>query len=304
MLLIVLLYIVCASMFTLSKWGLAYTEPLFFMGVRMILAGVLLGAYLLFKESQGGGNLRTMLKNVRHDSGLFIQVILFHIYFAFVFDLYALKYLSSIESAFLYNLSPFVTAFFSYILFREYLSPKKWLGLCLGLASLFPIFYGIDWQSLLGYSIPRLIMLLAVLSTSYGWVLVRALVQKGYSAIFVNSIGMFFGGLMALGTSRLFEPWTPFPVTLWTPFWQSVILTIIVANIIFYNLYGYLLKRYTATFLSFAGFLCPFFAAFLGYIFLNETVSPGLFISFIIVCFGLYLFYQDELKGEKKKVSL
>ena len=107
---------------------------------------------------------------------------------------------------------------------------------------------------------------------------------------------MFFGGLIALVTSLMTEPWAPSPVTHWIPFIQATLLIIVVANVVFYNLYGYLLNYYTATFLSFAGFMCPFFAAFLGRIFLGETVSPHLLISFVIVCCGLYLFYGEELR--------
>ena len=53
--------------------------------------------------------------------------------------------------------------------------------------------------------------------------------------------------MIALGTSYVTEPWTPLPVTDWVPFIQATMLIVVVANLLFYNLYGYLLKYYTAT---------------------------------------------------------
>jgi drug/metabolite transporter (DMT)-like permease len=45
MLFVLLLYALFASVFTISKTGLMYTEPLFFVGIRMLFAGILLLAY-------------------------------------------------------------------------------------------------------------------------------------------------------------------------------------------------------------------------------------------------------------------
>ena len=295
MLLITLLYIICASMFTISKWGLAYAEPIFFVAVRMMLAGLLLGIYIVIKELTTATK-RFSLRSLAADWFLFAQIVIFHIYITYICDLCALKQLSSIESAFIYNISPFISALFSYLWFGEYMTPKKWLGLSIGFASLIPLFYQEGVFQLMRYSAPRLITLVAVVASAYGWIVLRALVKKGYSPILVNSIGMFIGGILALLTSYLTESWQPVPVMAWIPFIQAVLVIVVVANIVFYNLYGYLLKRYTATFLSFAGFICPFFAAALGHIFLQETLSWNLLISFIIVCFGLALFYQEELR--------
>lgn len=299
MFLIILLYIICASMFTISKWALAYTEPIFFVAVRMICAGLLLGGYLVFRElylKNRAATWMTSLKQFWSDWGLFAQIVLFHIYLTYICDLCALKSLSSIESAFIYNISPFISALFSYFWFGEIMTPKKWLGLLLGFGSLLPEFYHAGIANMITLNGPRLITLVAVISSAYGWIVLRALVKKGYSSIFVNSVGMFLGGLIALATSWFTESWSPSPVTHWVPFIQATILIIVVANIIFYNLYGYLLKQYTATFLAFAGFMCPFFAAFLGRIFLSETLSLHLIFSFIIVCVGLALFYHEELR--------
>jgi drug/metabolite transporter (DMT)-like permease len=71
---------------------------------------------------------------------------------------------------------------------------------------------------------------------------------------------------------------------------------ILIANIIFYNLYGYLLKKYTATFLSFVGFVTPLFAAFFEWFFFGTMVPHEFFLTVCIVGAGIFIFYQEELK--------
>lgn len=298
MYLIFLLYIICASMFTISKWGLYFSEPFFYVAVRLILSGfLLLGYSLIFSRKN---TIKDLVKNIISDWFLFSQIILFHIYLTYICDLYALKNITSIESSFLYNLSPFISALLSYLFFSELMTPKKWFGLLLGFASLLPglVSQGIYYQEEFSFSlVPKILTLIAVASSAYGWIILRKLVKyKNYSPVFVNGFGMLFGGFLSLMTSYYFESWAPYPVTDWLPFIQSVILIIIVSNIIFYNLYGYLLNFYTATLLSFAGFLCPIFTAIFGWIFLGESVSIWLFFSFILLIIGIYIFYQEELK--------
>jgi drug/metabolite transporter (DMT)-like permease len=294
MIAIVLLYALCASTFTISKWGLAYTAPLFFVAVRMILSGLLLGGYFVARY----GIKFVNQISVRPEWFLFSQIVLFHIYLPYICDLCALTAISSVESAFIYNLSPFFSALFSYFWFNEHMTFKKWIGFGLGLAAFIPELFSGPVSELFSFShtIPRLMTLIAVISSSYGWIIVRSLVKRGYSPIFINGFGMFFGGLASLLTSFMIESWTPFPVTQWVPFIQATILIIVVANILFYNLYGYLLEFYTATILSFAGFMCPLFAGLFGYIFLGETFSPLLLVSFCMVLIGLIIFYHEELR--------
>ena len=70
---------------------------------------------------------------------------------------------------------------------------------------------------------------------------------------------------------------------------------IILANFIGYNLYGYLLRHYSATFLSLAGFITPFFTIILGWFFLSEQLTLPFLVSFVLTIFSLYLFYRQEL---------
>jgi drug/metabolite transporter (DMT)-like permease len=291
MFLVVLLYLLCASTFTISKWGLSYTEPIFFVAVRMLLAGSLLCGYLVAKK----GHTNQIWHFLKRDWALFVQIIFFHIYLTYICDLCALKNITSIESAFIYNLSPFIAALFSYVWFGEQMTKKKWFGLLLGFCAFLPQLFQAGLGSFLVHAWPRFLTFMAVVSSAYGWIVLRALVKKGYSPLVANGIGMFFGGLIALGTSFIMEPWSTV-VSQWVPFIQATVLIVVVANLLFYNLYGYLLEHYTATFLSFAGFMCPLGAALLGYTFFGETFSPSLLSSFLFVCIGLIIFYYEELK--------
>ena len=159
------------------------------------------------------------------------------------------------------------------------------------------------------FSWPEIAMILSVSSMSYGWIIIRKLVRdKNYSPAMVNGISMFAGGILALVTSFLRIEFTwiiptkigfeiSFPVTDWGPFFGILTIVIIVSNLICHNLYAGLLKQYSPTFLSFASFLTPLFAAFYGWILLNEKISWPFIVAIIGVCIGLWLFYQDELKN-------
>ena len=48
--------------------------------------------------------------------------------------------------------------------------------------------------------------------------------------------------------------------------------------------------------LTFAGFVDPICAAFYGWIFLGETITPYFILSTVLVFIGLYVFYMEELR--------
>ncbi len=317
MFLILLLYMILASTFTMGKAVLCYISPIFFIALRMLVGGGLLYAYLIVRKQ------RILPK--RADLLDFLQIIAFHIYCAYIFEFWALQYVSSSKTALIYNISPFVTALFAWFMLREYLTKNKLIGLIIGLIGIVP---WIITKSECGYftlagrenliSLPEIILIVAVISSAYGWIIFKRLMHKGYSPLMINTIGMLGGGLCALMTSLLFEksprllsnlstcPVNMPGLQLFTSWFGSnaqialiavyMLLMILISNIIFYNLYGLLLQRYSATFLSFAGFTCPLFAALFGWLYLGESVGWNFFISAAIISCGLLIFYQEELK--------
>ncbi len=293
--LVVLLYTLFASVFTIAKWGLDFTQPFFFVGFRMVIAGVLMIGYLALTSPQ---TLQIKRKHIWRLAGL----AFFNIYLTNAMEFWGLKYLTSFKTCFIYSLSPFMAAFFSFLIFNERLSSRKWLGLVIGLVGFGPILFQMsETEATMVYagvfSLPEIAVIIAAIASSYGWILMRQLINEdGYHPLSCNGISMLFGGILSLIHSGFVESWDPVPVSEWMPFTESTLLLVLISNILAYNLYGILLRRFTATFLSFAGFMTPLIAAFFGWLVLGETVTLVFFVSASVVFAGLLVFYQEELR--------
>jgi len=292
---VILLYALFASVFTIAKTGLEYTQPFFLVASRMLLAGVLLIGYQYgFK----GERFISSTKAWRR----VICLAIFNIYLTNAFEFWGLKYLTSFKTCFIYSLSPFVSTLLSYFMFNERLSWRKWSGLLIGFAGFVPILLSqSSTEELTGhffvFSWAEMSVMAAAVCSVYGWIVLKQLVnEEGYTPLMANGLSMLIGGAVALGHSLAVETWDPVPVTSYLPFFECTLLMIIISNMICYNLYGTLLKKFSATFMSFAGFTTPLFTALFGWFFLGEVVTWPFYVSFGIVFSGLMIFYQEELK--------
>lgn len=294
MLLVILLYAILASTFTIAKMALNFAKPFFLIGFRMIMAGSLMISFIYFFQKHKF--------NIKKDDWwLFIKVSIFHVYLAFIPEFWALQYVSSSKTNLIYSATPFISALLAYILLKEKLTFKKMLGMLIGISSLLPIFLTQtdvreSAMEIFSISLPEIVLLIAVASAAYAWFIVKKLLDKGYSLLMINGVAMLLGGIGALITSFIVEGIkAPLIFDFWPfLFWTS--LLVLVANIIVYNFYGWLLKRYSITFVTSAGFLCPIFGAFYGYFFLSENITWHYFVSLGFIIIGLSLFYKDEIK--------
>jgi drug/metabolite transporter (DMT)-like permease len=224
------------------------------------------------------------------------------VYLTNIFEFWGLQYLTAAKACFIYSLSPFLAALFSYFQFKERITSKKLLGLVIGFIGFVPVLLkqsGAE-QLLGGFSFlswAEIALISATVTSVYGWILLRKLGKdEGMSPLMANGSSMFIGGIFALIHSYFTESWHPVPVSNYLGFFQGVFLMILISNLICYNLYGWLLKRFTATFLSFAGLTTPLFAAFFGWLILKETVSWTFFVSVGIISLGLWFVYAEELR--------
>src|SRR5690606_11256957 len=125
-------------------------------------------------------------------------------------EFWALGYVTSAKACLLYNLSPFITALFSFFLFAEQLRFRQISGLIVGFLGFIPILIAqtpleqITWH--IGFlSWPEIALIFSVTSSAYGWMIMKKRVARGYSFIFINGIGMAGGGVLALGLSCIIE---------------------------------------------------------------------------------------------------
>ena len=166
---------------------------------------------------------------------------------------------------------------------------KKCLGLFIGLVGFIPVLATKEPQgeSLSGgfgfFSWAEIALIGAAACAMYGWVLLRHLGKNlKMEPIIANGISMLIGGICAIIHSAFTDKWVPFPISNYYIFFGSISIMVIISNLICHNLYGYLLKKFSATFLSFSGLTTPLFAALFGWIILRETVGWELFISILL----------------------
>lgn len=298
--LLLLLCAFSASTFTIGKAALHYTTPMFLIGIRLLISGVIFLIYYFFTN-------REMPRLHKYDYWVLAQVSFASFYFAYSMEFWALQYMPSSKTALLYNLSPVIAACFSYVVFNEKMTLKKIIGLMICLLSFLPILMAPAPEEARGIfflSWPELGIIAAVISFTYGWVVMRKAIKRhDIPTVFVNGAGMLFAGIAALiteyvvtipyeATAYWIHPWLP--ITEFIPFvlWSS--LLILIGSIFCYILYGYLLQKYTATFVTLGELATPLFAALYGWAFLHETIDWTFFFSMIVLGIGSYIFYQEE----------
>lgn len=294
--LVLLLCALYGSVFTLGKLTLEYSSPLFITGARMLLAAVILLAYQYFF------NRKHFSFKKQHLFPAFI-IGLTNVYLTNAFEFWGLQYMDSGKACFIYSFSPIATALMSYFWFSEKITLHKWLGLLIGILGFVPILMANSnaAEDSSGYvmflSFAELALLGAAVFNAVGWMTMRVMVKdQGCTGVMANSVSMLLGGVMSLVNSWFMDDWNPVPVSNFWPFIQYFLILTLVSNIICYNLNAYLLRHFTATYLSFTGLSQPLFAALFGFIFLQEVVSEYFWISVAAVSVGLFIYYRQELR--------
>ncbi|HSX20541.1 MAG TPA: DMT family transporter, partial [Gammaproteobacteria bacterium] len=108
-----------ASLFTLQKTTLNYTEPFFLVGSRMLFAGLVLLAYLVIRYKPKAIRIKA-----EHIGGI-VLLAMSQIYLTNILEIWAIDHMVSSKACLLYSLSPFVSAAVAFLVLKETLSSKK-----------------------------------------------------------------------------------------------------------------------------------------------------------------------------------
>jgi drug/metabolite transporter (DMT)-like permease len=282
--------------FVVGKKTLQYGGPFFLTGCRMLIASGILFLIQFCIDR----------KRMVWIKGVFLEILLlslFNIFLTNVLEFWGLQYLSCYKTCYVYSLSPFLAAIISYFALKERLGKAKILGLVIALLGFVPLMVYKEYSETPKFYISpaEWALLGAVGSTVTGWVVMRRLVyQKNFPPLMANAYSMFIGGGMAFLTSWLFEGFTPVAVSNWHYFLYGMLIITLINNLIGYNLYAFLIRKFTVTLMSFIGFITPLITGFFGWLVLKEPMSLLFFISYLIVLVGFFIFSRQELLYNKK----
>jgi drug/metabolite transporter (DMT)-like permease len=300
-----------ASATSVNKIILYSMAPALLVGIRMFIAGLILLTYTFLHSKH-----RLTWGNVKQNLLLLLVITLSTTYIPSLLKAYALKNMASSKAAFFGTLDPFVTAIYAYFLCNEKVTLKKslgivigFLGACILLASTSPLEEQLRVFAFISY--PEIAALLAVVIGRYGWIKIQDLLKKNiYSPAQINTLTMLISGLLSLTTAwgygelgvkplnnaplALLQTW---PLEYVSSSWQLFLFlsyTILIGNVISYNLFARMLKQYSITFISLTGFSIPLFVHLYGWLFLSEYLSLNFFISCAVTFLGSWIFFQDE----------
>lgn len=293
-------YAILASTFTLAKIVVSVSTPLFLLTVRMLIAATLLLGYARIKY-------RLSLHELLRDTQLFVLAGLFHAYLAFVPEFWALQYVSSARASLLYGLTPFFAALMSAYIEQEKLTKRQKTGMLLAFSSLVPFILsrageeGVTASQIFSFGLAELALIGAVISATFAWFIVKKLMSRGHKIPTINGVAFGIGGVLCAFSFFVIEyiPGSN-PVSDPTLFWPTLGMLIVIAHLLSYPLYSWLLKRYSITFVTLCGFLSPLFAGLYGVLFLGEKLSGEYGCALIGLIIGLWLFTAENKIHEEK----
>lgn len=274
----------------LNKAAIGYVPFDLYVGIKLVLAGIFLLAYhlLISKKSLKLGSRQWIY---------YVQMILCGAIGAQYLKYWGLQYVSASKAAFLFNSSPFFVAFFSWLRWNERLSFVQWLGLIVSFLGLLPVLFTSScMEDVIGtfgiFSLPECAILGAAALHAISFTAKRVVIHAdGYVSARVNGIYLLMGGIWSLGS--WFLSGAPYTQGMLMTALGYATFTTLLGKVICSSLTLYLLRYYSATFLSFMEYWYPLCVAFWSWLLWGEVLTYHYWISAAIVLCGQLLFYAS-----------
>ncbi|WP_088044719.1 DMT family transporter [Bacillus sp. EAC] len=210
-------------------------------------------------------------------------------------------YLTASMSSILNSLTPLFTALVVWGWMQEKLSPRKWLGIGVGVVG---VVFLVGWSSITFTSNVIVAIGLAILSTiSYAFAGVYA------KKTFVGDTPLSLATGQQIGASILLIPFTFINLPNLTnrvPLVPviAVVCLALLCTAFAYLLYFYLIDRVGPTKTLSVTFLIPVFGMIWGILILNEEITVGMLVGFIIILGSVFLIsdIRFSIPSSKKRL--
>ena len=272
-------YLVWGSSFLFTKIAVSNLPVALFSGMRFLIAGCLL---MTVARVYGADRLPTRLIEWRHVTiaGFFMVLV------SNGLNSWAIQYIPSNQSALLNGTSAFWIAGLGVFGKRGHpLTPRSLFGL------------GVGFVGAVLMLIPKgplssegLMAQCGVLTGCLGWslgTLYYRSIDTGLSSLMFMALQMFMGGLMFMGIAALHGDaahFSPSPAGL-----VSMAYLTLFSSCLAYTAYGWLAVNSTPTIIGTYSYVNPAIAAFLGWQFRDELLSPTQVAGMVIIIAGVLL---------------
>jgi probable blue pigment (indigoidine) exporter len=268
--LVVLTTFLMGSSFAVGKIGLTYISPLLLVGIRFTVAGLLMALFVMKKP----------IPRSVSDWGKMFLIGLFQTAGVMGCIFLSLRTITAGESSILTFSNPLLVVLFGTIFLGLRYRFIQWIGVIVGFSGVF-ITLGFHLQLKAG----TMLGLGAAISWSFATILVKKWGSR-FNIWVLTAYQMLFGGMLLLLMSVLLEN-QKFIINLES---VSIILWLsIMASIVQFAVWFYLLNAgdpgKTSAFL----FLAPFFGVVSGWILLGEIVKWYVYLGGVLIFIGIFL---------------
>jgi drug/metabolite transporter (DMT)-like permease len=283
--LFVLLALLWGSAFIAIEIGLHVFPPLYFAGIRYLLAGgLLLGLAVMTAP--------TLLPQTRNDVLSIGVVSVFLIFANHAFLYLGEQIVSGAIAAIVISLAPVLTVLFASLTLERGL-PRlhEVLGFVLGITGVVVVAQpdpsALDPQHLFGIGL----VLMAAASFAAGGVLSRT-VRSGLPLKSLQAWSMLVGSLMLFAGGAV-RGETLAGLTVTTTGWLSLGYLVIFSGIVAFLVYFTLLDRVGPSQLNLVSYLEPIAAALVAWLVLGEVISVHTIVGFVLVMAGFTAIRRD-----------
>ncbi|WP_397446512.1 DMT family transporter [Polaribacter sp. R77954] len=273
------IYVIWGSTYVFNKVAVTELPPFFLASIRFFTAGCIMVIIAYFTKA----NLKISKQEFKN---ICITSFFFLVYGNSVF-VWALQFVDSGFGSLIASTNPLYVLIMMRIIDRKPMQNKSILGVVLGILGMILLVSQKELTTSKDSLIGILVMLSCVLSWSYGSIFVsKAKLPKNF--LVSTGYQMVIGGVFLAFISAIFlESWSS-PISWTTNVQLSMFLLVVFGGIIAFTSFNYLLKVVSPEKVSTSAYVNPVIALFMGWYFLDETLTLQSVIASVILLTGVY----------------
>jgi probable blue pigment (indigoidine) exporter len=267
--LVIITTFLMGSSFTVGKIGLDYVSPLLLVGLRFTIAGIIMALIVINKPlpRKALDWVRIILVGLFQTAGVMGCIFL------------SLRTITAGESSILTFSNPLMVVLLSTLFLGARYRLLQWIGVILGFTGVF-LTLGFHLQLQEG----TILGLGAAISWSIATVLIKAWGQR-FNVWVLTAYQMLFGGILLLIMGVTMETPKPIlhPTSVFIILWLAIM-----ASIVQFAVWFYLLNESDPGKTSAFLFLAPFFGVLSGWVLLDEVVEWYVYIGGGFILLGIF----------------